>query len=243
MASETVRRAAGFLVVAWASLSAGPVAAQDQAVLCRKPNGLVVLRTACKGRETDIGSVGQPGPPGPPGPTGPAGPTGAQGDPGPRGDIGPTGPAGKDGDRGARGPTGPPGPTGPTGPPGRCGDSDGSLAGDRAGCAKPLPAVTTGRLTDVHPARYLLTAIVTMDTGDGLAHRVRCAILGDGEAEIARSPEVTVDPAAAEPARLSWNGIEVVEAGVVTVRCQVRDCDGGGLVDVLDTRIAATRSE
>jgi hypothetical protein len=103
------------------------------AVLCQKPNGLVLLRAAaqgCKPRETAIGTLGQPGEVGPPGPTGPtggaapgpAGPPGVagpQGPQGPQGPIGPTGPQGVQGVPGPTGASGATGATGPTGPPGQ----------------------------------------------------------------------------------------------------------------------------
>jgi hypothetical protein len=85
-------------------------AAGAGAMLCQKPNGLVILRSgACKSRETSIGSVGEPGPTGPPGSPGPTGPPGAPGA------VGPTGPIGSSGAAGVPGPVGPTGPTGPTG--------------------------------------------------------------------------------------------------------------------------------
>jgi hypothetical protein len=102
-------------------------------VLCQKPNGLVILRSAsvgCKPNETSIGDVGGAetvGPTGPTGPTGPGGAPGPPGSPGPMGapgTIGPAGPTGPAGDVGAAGPTGPqgpPGPAGATGPPGPTG--------------------------------------------------------------------------------------------------------------------------
>jgi hypothetical protein len=109
-------------------------AAGAGAMLCQKPNGLVILRGgACKSHETSLGSLGEPGPTGPPGspgpigppgpaglpgpvgPTGPIGPPGAAGLPGP---VGPTGPIGPPGAAGLPGPVGPAGPTGPTGPTG-----------------------------------------------------------------------------------------------------------------------------
>jgi len=56
------------------------------AMLCQKPNGLVILRAgACKPHETSVGSLGEPGPTGPPG---------SAGLPGPVGPPGPTGPTG-----------------------------------------------------------------------------------------------------------------------------------------------------
>jgi len=90
------------------------------AMLCQKPNGLVILRGACKSHETSVGSLGEPGPPGPagspgpggpPGPVGPPGATGADGVPGP---VGPAGPMGPPGAAGLPGPTGPPGTLGTT---------------------------------------------------------------------------------------------------------------------------------
>jgi hypothetical protein len=48
-------------------------------LVCRKPNGLMVLRESCRGREApvDLAALGASGPEGPPGPAGPPG------DPGP----------------------------------------------------------------------------------------------------------------------------------------------------------------
>jgi hypothetical protein len=108
------------------------------AVLCQKPNGLVILRNAspgCRPNETAIGALGEagPGPTGPTGPTGPGGPPGppgppgamggqgVPGTPGPIGPVGPTGPAGDSGAAGPTGPGGPPGATGATGPTGGTG--------------------------------------------------------------------------------------------------------------------------
>src|SRR4029453_17439018 len=94
-------------------------AAGADAVLCQKPNGLVILRGGeCKSRETSLGSLGEPGPTGPPGSPGPIGPPGAAGLPGPVGPTGATGPPGAAGRPGPVGPAGPTGPTGPTGPGG-----------------------------------------------------------------------------------------------------------------------------
>src|SRR4029453_9125100 len=88
-------------------------AAGADAVLCQKPNGLVILRGGeCKSRETSLGSLGEPGPTGPPGSPGPIGPPGAAGLPGP---VGPTGPTGPPGAAGLPGPVGPAGAAGPTG--------------------------------------------------------------------------------------------------------------------------------
>jgi Collagen triple helix repeat (20 copies) len=79
-------------------------AAGADAVLCQKPNGLVILRGGeCKSRETSLGSLGEPGPTGPPGSPGPIGPPGAAGLPGP---VGPTGPTGPPGAAGLPGPVG-----------------------------------------------------------------------------------------------------------------------------------------
>jgi hypothetical protein len=94
-------------------------AAGAGAVLCQKPNGLVILRSgACKPHETSLGSLGEPGPTGPPGSPGPIGPPGAPGPAGLPGPVGPTGPIGPPGAAGLPGPVGPAGPTGPTGPTG-----------------------------------------------------------------------------------------------------------------------------
>ena len=91
-------------------------AAGAGAVLCQKPNGLVILRSgACKPHETSLGSLGEPGPTGPPGSPGPIGPPGAPGAAGLPGPVGPTGAAGLPGPVGPAGPTGPTGPTGPGG--------------------------------------------------------------------------------------------------------------------------------
>src|SRR4030095_13353409 len=47
------------------------------AMLCQKPNGLVILRSGeCKPRETSMGALGQPGPTGPTGRPGPMRATG-----------------------------------------------------------------------------------------------------------------------------------------------------------------------
>src|SRR4030095_4294926 len=80
------------------------------AMLCQKPNGLVILRGGeCKPRETSVGRLGQPGPTGPAGSPGPMGAPGQPGAPGVPGPVGPTG---------SPGPAGVPGPLGPTGPTG-----------------------------------------------------------------------------------------------------------------------------
>ena len=91
----------------------GEAHAQD-AFLCQKPNGLVILRSECKKKEKSLGGLNVPGPPGPTGPPGmcpdcPAGPTG------PAGGVGPMGLPGVPGPIGPTGPQGIPGPTGPTG--------------------------------------------------------------------------------------------------------------------------------
>lgn len=106
------------------------------AVLCQKPNGLVILRNVspgCKPKETEIGALGEPGPGGPTGPTGPVGPDGppgppgsmgtpgVQGVPGTPGSVGPLGPTGPRGEVGDVGPIGPSGATGTTGAPGATG--------------------------------------------------------------------------------------------------------------------------
>jgi Collagen triple helix repeat (20 copies) len=91
-------------------------AAGAGAMLCQKPNGLVILRGgACKSRETSVGSLGEPGPTGPPGSPGPVGPPGAPGAAGPPGPVGSAGPPGAAGPPGPVGSAGPPGPTGPGG--------------------------------------------------------------------------------------------------------------------------------
>src|SRR4030095_6031481 len=69
-------------------------AAGAGAMLCEKPNGLVIPRSgACKSHETSLGSLGEPGPTGPPGTPGPMGPPGAPGAAGAPGPVGPHGPA------------------------------------------------------------------------------------------------------------------------------------------------------
>src|SRR5262245_33452653 len=89
------------------------------AMLCQKPNGLVILRTgACKPRETPVGALGEPGPTGPTGPTGPPGQAGVPGPAGPTGPQGLAGVPGPVGPTGPQGPAGVPGPVGPTGPTG-----------------------------------------------------------------------------------------------------------------------------
>src|SRR5215469_13666472 len=50
-----------------------PSAAAQGAALCQKKNGLVILRSQCKGGEQALGAVGEPGPTGPTGPPGPPG--------------------------------------------------------------------------------------------------------------------------------------------------------------------------
>jgi hypothetical protein len=104
------------LFVALGLLVANAAAA---AMLCQKPNGLVILRAgACKPHETSVGSLGEPGPTGPTGPTGPPAPPGVAGPPGPAGPTGPAGPIGPVGPSGMAGVPGSAGPTGPTGPTG-----------------------------------------------------------------------------------------------------------------------------
>ena len=84
------------------------------AMLCQKPNGLVILRSgSCKSHETSLGSLGEPGPAGPPGSPGLPG---AAGLPGPVGPMGPMGPSGTPGLPGVGGPAGPTGATGPPSP-------------------------------------------------------------------------------------------------------------------------------
>lgn len=215
------------------------------------------------------GTMGEPGGPGRPGPTGPAGATGPSGPTGASGggEAGPTGPTGPTGPRGATGPTGPIGPTGPhgatdpTGPTGPTGQPEegGDTALLRSGsaeadvvlsglsvCPAAPPAGDAGELTGLPPARYLLTVIATLEATDGGVHRVRCLTVGDDEAVAGASPVIAVggDPAGG-PAQLIWNAIDTVGAGTVRVRCQVQDCGGKSraAVRVLETRIAATRSE
>ena len=106
------------------------------AVVCQKPNGLVILRNAspgCKPKEMEIGvlvsggsggatgATGPTGPTGPGGQPGPPGPMGLQGIPGPPGQIGALGPTGPTGGLGDVGPIGPTGPTGATGATGATG--------------------------------------------------------------------------------------------------------------------------
>lgn len=72
------------LVVA-AAVAAGSPALAD--VLCKKKRGQVLIRPACKKKETqvnlgDLGGAGPQGPEGPPGATGPQGPAGPGGTPG-----------------------------------------------------------------------------------------------------------------------------------------------------------------
>ncbi len=300
-----------------------PAMAHAQADLCKKNNGLIILRKSCKPNETSVGTLGEPGPPGPPGPTGPPGEPGPSGEPGPQGPPGvagvpgpagltgppgasgspgtpgvpgppgatgppgptgamgepglpgPTGAMGLPGSTGQIGPTGPPGSTGPTGPTGATGPTgprgatgptgprgDGNVMGATLAGRRPLatdvvlggasecpaapPAADVGQLTPVTPARYLLTAIATLESADGAPHRVRCAILGDDEALVGVSPVIVVgDDRAAGPAQLVWNAIDTIAAGTVRVRCQVQECGGTSpaAVSVLDVQVAATRSE
>jgi hypothetical protein len=100
-------------------------------------------------------------------------------------------------------------------------------------------------MTDLPTASYLITAIVTLDGVDGAAHTVRCMILGDDDQVLALSPEaIAGDPSDGEPVQLSWNAIERIEGGRVTVRCRVTDCGGSRSPAVrVRTKIAANRSE
>ena len=64
-------------------------------VLCKKKSGVVVVRAACKAKETaidiaDFGALGPRGADGPVGATGPQGPEGPPGSDGPQGPPGPT---------------------------------------------------------------------------------------------------------------------------------------------------------
>ena len=102
------------------ALLAPPVGAQG-AELCRKKNGLVILRGQCKGNEQSVGALGEPGPTGPTGPTGPPGPPGVS-IPGITGPTGPTGSAGEPGLPGMPGLPGVPGSPGPAGPTGATGE-------------------------------------------------------------------------------------------------------------------------
>jgi hypothetical protein len=68
-----------------ATLSPALVPSAPGAVLCQKPSGVVVVRTACKKKETPLdlaqfGAVGPKGDPGGPGPAGPIEGTPAGGD-------------------------------------------------------------------------------------------------------------------------------------------------------------------
>jgi hypothetical protein len=117
------------LVLTLATLVYATPADAEDAVLCSKPSGLVILRTDhCKKNEEEIGTLNAPGPTGPAGPPGPTGPPcaspGAEcppGPPGPPGSTGPTGPAGSPGPQGIPGIAGLPGITGPVGPLGPAG--------------------------------------------------------------------------------------------------------------------------
>src|SRR5262245_46717384 len=96
------------ILVAVACGMMSPAIVHAQATLCRKPNGLVILRKDCKPKESSLGEVGQPGPTGPAGEPGAPGPTGATGA------TGVTGMQGEPGMPGLPGATGPPGSIGPT---------------------------------------------------------------------------------------------------------------------------------
>jgi hypothetical protein len=113
-------------------------------------------------------------------------------------------------------------------------------------CPALPPAADARALTGIPPARYLVTAIATLEALDAQAHLVRCAILGDRDAVLAISPPILVgaDPEApADP--LVWSAIDTVAGGTVRVRCQVQTCGGTSpaAVSLVDTRIAANRSE
>src|SRR5262249_61336500 len=101
------------------------------------------------------------------------------------------------GERGPTGPTGPPGPTAPKGvsslsssvstsaaPP-----SDATLSA-LSTCPALPPAVDTAALTGLGSGSYLVTAIAFVETLDGRAHTVQCAIVGDDV--LALSPPVVV---------------------------------------------------
>lgn len=107
------------------------------ALLCSKPNCLILIVNVSQGdrglqgQKGDEGKSGIQGPPGPrgglgsEGPKGSVGPPGFPGNPGEPGFQGPKGEQGLDGDDGKTGEPGPPGETGPigkmglTGPPGK----------------------------------------------------------------------------------------------------------------------------
>ena len=136
------------LVVAMDARGAG-------AVLCQKPNGLVILRGGgCKGRETSVGSLGAPGPTGPAGSPGPMGPPGEAG---PAGVPGPVGPMGLQGPAGVPGPAGPTGPTGSGGlgativrinPVTLDGAANGMIVSSQAICASTERLLSGGVLID-----------------------------------------------------------------------------------------------
>jgi hypothetical protein len=71
--------------IVFALFGSSPIAMAD--ILCKKKNGILFVRTACKPKETPIDPVafGLTGPQGLQGPQGPTGPTGAQGPAGPSG--------------------------------------------------------------------------------------------------------------------------------------------------------------
>ena len=73
MPMQKIVRAAGVLVAATLSPELAPSA--DGAVLCQKPTGVIVVRAACKKKETalDLSQFGATGPKGDPGEPGPAG--------------------------------------------------------------------------------------------------------------------------------------------------------------------------
>ncbi len=158
------------------------------AVLCQKPNGLVVLRgNGCKPKEMEIGTVGQPGEEGAPGPTGPTGPPGPQGASvagpiGPTGPAGPPGPpgptgagapgppgppgvAGPQGSIGPQGPPGPPGGAGPPGPPGAVGPMGPTGAQGVPGVAGPTGATgPAGATGSTGPPGQGIGVLVTVQT-------------------------------------------------------------------------------
>lgn len=144
------------------------------AVLCQKPNGLVILRNAsqgCKPKETEIGVLGEPGPGGPIGPTGPIGPAGP---PGPQGPPGAMGAQGVQGVPGTPGSTGPPGPTGevgdvgPIGPTGATGTTGtpGATGATGAGSTVRVTVETATAVSGVRPdAGTLLAATASCPPG------------------------------------------------------------------------------
>jgi hypothetical protein len=111
-------------------------------------------------------------------------------------------------------------------------------------CPDLPPAADAGSLTSVATGSYLVTAITLLESLDGQAHAVQCAILGDDI--IALSPVVVVGGETDNgPVQLNWNGIDQIDGGRVVVRCGIQDCGGSApaAVRVLQARVAANRSE